>query len=89
MIPSHAIYGYIVYSFFQLAGIIYGSLNASQSLILLSLGLIASLVPGALYVSAKRRADSRAAIGISDWTPSILLFALILLSFLLGVYASI
>jgi len=89
MIPSHVIYGYLVYSFFQLIGIIYGSLNASQSLILLALGLFSSIVPGALYVSAKRRADSRARIGVSDWTPSILLFALILVSFLLGVYASI
>jgi ABC-type uncharacterized transport system permease subunit len=89
MIPSHVIYGYIIYSFFQLIGIIYGSLKATQSLILLALGLVASLVPGALYVSAKRRADSRATIGLSDWTPSILLFLLILVSFLLGVYASI
>ena len=89
MINQNIIYGYISYSFFQLIGVIYGSFNSTQSLILLALGLFASLVPGALYVSSKRRADPRAAIGLSDWTPSILLSLLILVSFVLGVYASV
>lgn len=88
MIPPSAIYGYITYSFFQLIGLIYGSYNTSQALILLFLGLFASLVPGALYVSSRKRADHMYIATVSDWTPSLLIFALILISFSLGVYAS-
>lgn len=88
MIPQNVIYGYITYSFFQLIGLIYGAHNTSQALIMLFLGLFASLIPGALYVSSRKRADHRYTATISDWTPSLLIFALILISFSLGVYAS-